>query len=414
MTVGDAASVAFAGPAIDAGGISHGLSHGSAMSRWMHPAVVVGLVLLHSVASWGECADPAPLTGTAVDRALREGVSVVREHAAARETLDNLATTQRVACWLDRRIDPSSPVTLQLQQTPLLLVFEAIAGQLDAACGRLGDTLLIGRSEEIDPLLTQAERLSNQLKMDRSVPAARRLELTRGRAVSWSDLDRPADILQSAAKLWGLTITNVDAVPHDLWAAGSIAGVDASEALSLVLGQFDLSFEWGPEVKSITIMPMPQGITVERGHRPKSLSSTEAEAAIQTVSPEAVVSQRGTSLLVTATVLQHDAIARRLGEVDLPAAVKTTSVPLARRKFTEVKILRKPAGEVLQALIAQRLPLKYDAAALTADGVDLTKLITLEFEQVTAEDLIAAVCTQAGLTYTIEGETVRLQAQPKK
>ena len=354
-------------------------------------------------------ADTPWLTGKKLNAALLQPVSVVREGAGLREILGRLAGVRRTACVLDRRIDPSQPVSLQLQQAPLRLAFDEAAAQVGAVCAPIGGTLLIGRAAEIDPLLTQAELLQTKLKRDRGVPAARRLTLLREREFSWDDLETPREIVDRIAGDWDLAIENAEVIPHDLWAAGSAAGVDVVQVLSLVLGQFGLSFEFQSGAKTIAIVPLPDRVIVEQTHRPQEMSLAAAAEVVSREWPEATVRRQRSTLQVTASMLEHEAIARRLGERPHLKTTNREPVPLSRMRFP-IRVVRKPVGAILQALAAQGVSIEYDADALTAAGADLTTLVTLEFQSATVEELLEALCEPAGMAYEIDGETVRLKA----
>lgn len=369
----------------------------------------IGLLL--TLPSWGKCDDPiAWVSAARLDAALNQGLSIFRERAEAREMLERLSHVSRVACLLDRRIDPSTPVSLQRSQVPLRLVIQDLADQLDAATGFLGATVLLGQREELDRLLTAAAVRKLELQRDRDIPAARRLMLARAKDIVWQDLDRPVDVLQRISEAWSIQLANVEDVPHDLWAGGTAADVDVVEALSLVLGQFDLSFEWVEAGAAVRVIPVQPGLSVARTHRPVGMSREDALRAIQAALPDVVVRESGTALEVVATALQQDEISRLLGEVSAPPLEPQAPTPLNQRRFP-VRIVRKPVGAILQALQSQGIDVQYDAAALQAAGVDLQTLVSLEFDSATAEEFFAALCEPAGLDFTIDGATVRIRGR---
>ncbi|MFV0443933.1 MAG: hypothetical protein ACK5Q5_10210 [Planctomycetaceae bacterium] len=358
--------------------------------------------------------EPVYRTAADLERVLRLPVTIVQAGSEIREVLRELSASQHVACWLDRRVDPSLPIALQMQQQPLQEVFDAVASEAGCVCCRLGDSLIVGRAEELDAWLTQAQELSHRLKQDRSIPANRRVLLARGATVEWQDLDEPAEVLQLLSKRWGLTISNPELLPHDLWAGGTLAGVDAVEAFSFVLGQFDLSFQWDTGGKSLTLIPLPTDVRLERTHRPKGVSLIAGIARIASRFPEVEVVEHGTSLLVRASVLQHAAIAIDLGEV-VPSrkpAARTTRP--GSRQFSKVQILRKSADDVLQALMAQGLEIEYDPVRLRSEGIDLSQRVTLDFESVSAEELMSAICLPLGLEYEVVGTRFLLRPKSKQ
>lgn len=387
-------------------------SAGEASRKRRWAAVLPSLAALVCLAAIPEAADRTWLTGKKLDDALRLPVSVFREAADLREMLDRLADIRQTAYVLDRRIDPSQTISLKLQQSPLRLAFKEVAAQADAVCCPLGATLVIGRSAEIDRYLTQAEVLQTALKQDRAIPSARRVALLRARDIRWADLDTPREVVTRIVQDWDLKVDNLEEIPHDLWASGTAVGVDAVQALSLVLGQFGLSFEWARSAKSIRIVPLPANAAVERTHRPKEMSAAGAMEVILAEWPQAETRLRGTAISVTATVLEHEAIAVRIGETPELTRGEQEPVPLSRRRFP-VRIVRKPVGDILAAMRQQGIDVDYDPQALTAAGINLQTLVTLEFENATAEELFDALCRPARLTYEIDGATVHVRPHPQ-
>lgn len=368
--------------------------------RWPWFAVLLANGVVLQMMSTALTAEPEWLTGAALEKALAQPVSISREAAPVRELLDQLAQSQRIAVRLDRRIDPSQPVSLQVQQQPLHTAFDEVARQVDARCAPLGETLLIGPTAELDRLLTQAEALQSRLKSDRSLPAARRLQLTRAHTLQWNELDRPADVLETIARQWQLEADNAADLPHDLWSGGTLVGVNAIEALSFLLGQFDRTVDWDAGMRSLRFVPLPVDVRIVRTHRLQG----RALAELRRLWPDVAVEQRGPAVAVTATALEHAAIAAWLGGAQPPAAAVT---PLDRRRFT-LRVVRSPLAAVLATLQAQGVPLDYDADALQAAGVDLQTLISIEFKAATLEELLVAICRPVGLQYAIDADGVRL------
>lgn len=369
------------------------------------------LALVLGLAGGGDIAgaEEAPwLTGAALDRAWQQPVSLFREAMPLRELLGTLAASQRTACLLDRRIDPSQPVSLAVTHTPLRQVVEEIAAQVGAACGRLGGTMLLGRREPLDRLLTEAAALQERLKRLADVSPQRRVQLLTPRTIAWEELDRPVEILERIARGWNLQIVNLERVPHDLWAAGTAVQVDAVEALSLVLGQFELSFAWRQRGEQVEIVPAPHRPTIVKTHRPRGVSPAEAAARVMQEYPDLTVVRRGAALEIQASVLQHEAIARLVGEVSDGGLKPTEPVPLSRRRFPQVRIIRKPLGAVLEALRQQGIEIVYDAEALRAGGVDLERLVTVELQNASVEDLFTALCASQGMRFELDEKAVRL------
>ncbi len=99
----------------------------------------------------------------------------------------------------------------------------------------------------------------------RSASAAGVAQLRTQRAtITWEDLERPADIVARIGRQFGLSIVGLEQVPHDLWAGAAIPDATASEALSLVLNQFDLTFEWLSDEAGVRLVHVPDQVAIER------------------------------------------------------------------------------------------------------------------------------------------------------
>lgn len=353
-------------------------------------------------------ADVNWLAGTAFNKSLVEPISIYRDRATVREMLARLAEFRRTACLLDRRIDPSRNVSLKISQVPLREALEEVARQIDADVGTLGATVIVGPLPELDRMLTLAAVRKQELSADLKVSSARRVQLARGREIAWADLDRPVDVLDQIGRAWDLGIDGRELVPHDLWAGGVMADVDAVEALSIVVGQYDLTFRWTDPGRKLALIPAPSAAAIERSHRAIGVSQAEGIARIQQHCPGCLVVREGTTLSVIASVKQHEQIAELLGELPTRRVRPAAPVPLSHRRFP-VRIVRKPLYAVLEALQSQGVPVEYDAAKLRAAGVDLEVLVSVEFENATAEELFSALCAPAGLEYDIDEQKVTLR-----
>src|ERR1700732_4914824 len=93
-------------------------------------------------------------------------------------------------------------------------------------------------------------------KRSASIAGAAELR-TQKATISWEDLERPAEIVSRIGQQFGLTIVGLEQVPHDLWAGAAIPDATVCEALSLVLNQFDLTFERLPGGAGVRLVRTP-------------------------------------------------------------------------------------------------------------------------------------------------------------
>jgi len=389
----------------------HGRS--TAFATW-HALLVVGLMTCclgteRSIAqSHGE-ERSGWLTGRPLDHELAKPVNIAMNRTSPRQVVTRLRQLHRIALLLDRRIDPDQPIDVQFTQISLNEALESFANQLEGELARIGGTLYIGPPAEVDRIRTLIALKSLETRhFDGEDAVRRQFELARGTTLVWEDLAEPAALLEQVAEAFHVKRLAGETVPHDLWGAGAIVDLNATEALCLLLGQFDLTFAWRENGAAIEIVPAPETVTVEREHRPRSISVAEAIEAVTLRWPDLSPQPRARSFTVAATAGQHDAIAELISPGrSAPEGPPASQGPLSRRRFT-LDATRAEAIAVLRTLQSQDVVVEYDAEVLQQAGIDLRTKVSLELDQATAEELLTQLCEPLGLRFEIDGKTVRL------
>lgn len=361
-----------------------------------------------------------PLTGGKFTAALDAPLSGSWVNAELRTLLTRIAETRRTALFLDRRLDPNRVLTFDSTGKTLRESLVEIVEPADAAMTQLGSTVVLAPIPAAGRLRTlaqlRAEELSAVVAGSKGTAVKPRLlTLAERRTLRWNDLDEPKSILELIATRWKLTIDGLDRVPHDLWAGGVLADVNASEALTIVLNGFDLTFEWLPDASGVRLVPVPETVTLERRYTPpRNLPLAEAIQKWTSEIPGLDAEADGKEIRVRGTLEQHEAVAALLK----PGAKSTTGskptkpvkggpVPLARRTFT-LKTRDAPASAILDKLKQSGLDIRYDAKQLKEDGVDLSKTIALDLSAASTRELFDAICKPIGARFVIDGETVKI------
>lgn len=348
-------------------------------------------------------------SGSDFRRELDKPVTVTRSDAELRPMFARLAADRGIAIVIDRRVDPGREIDANLAPSPLLHAIEQIAAQAEAVVSVVGDTVFVGSPESTAKLRTLCVLRAMELDEFGEALGPRDFELARTHSFAWDDLERPADLLLRVAQRGGLMVEGLELIPHDLWSGGTFVGVTPIEAVSLVLIQFDLTFEWTGAAEGIRLVPAPPQVAVTRTHAVRVIAPATARDLVQERFPDVPVEIAGRQLTATATVEQHADIAvlSRGDDPDEDVAVADFG-PLARRRFT-LRVVRQPAGAVLQTLQANDVDVQYDAEALAAAGIDLTTKISLDLKQATADELLTALCEPLGLEYEIQGEQILIR-----
>jgi hypothetical protein len=362
-----------------------------------------------------ESAQPALLTGADFERALEGiGPSASWSNVDLRRILREYSKHSKVAVLVDRRIDPTAVRSIDFANVTVREALAAIAEQNGAATCVVRNMVVIGPAGKLAKLRTLIQlRLDEVFGRNAKVPEGRRLELGKSLTLEYPDLQTPAELLDTIAGRYGLDVKGRELVPHDLWAGAILPETDAATALSLVLNQFDLTFQWTPGAQGVAIVPIPDVVQIERTYVPRG---TSAEVAVKTwteENPGMETEVQGKRIVVRATIEQHEAIAARLkpnANRAKKSATPSKTSSLKNRNFT-LTVRRIPAEAVMKRLEKEGIEFVYDAKDLSSAGVDLKSPISISIVEASADELFHAIFDPLKLSFTVEMSTVTLKPQ---
>ncbi len=369
---------------------------------------------------------PARLTGEQFAKALEKNLSGDWHHLDLRTFLKQLADENQTAVLLDRGIDPNQALDLELNFQPLAAGFQAAAKTAGAEFCILGNVVYFGPANRALKLRTLEQIRAAELSAIKTrLPKGRALELARSQTVHWNDLDEPRQFVVAVAAKAGVKIVNPEAVPHDLWATATLPKATMTEALSLILIQFDFTFTWNADASEIRLVPVPQIITVEKAYLPAGAPSKRASRAVwehflntaaktierQLPGASCRVDAANHRVLLSATLEQHESLSgtNRNSFQGKPAAGKP--LPIRRRQFT-FRVENVPAIDLFKKLEESGIEIQYDPAQLAAKKIDLNAFIKLDVKQATGEEFFKALCDPLGLKFTID-QNVTVTLTPK-
>jgi hypothetical protein len=345
------------------------------------------------------------LTGLNFEKALAQPTLVAWSNNPLREALRNLGDTHRIAVFVDRRVDPGRPLTLSLQNVPLEAVFDNVAQQLGLGVTYFESVVYLGPQAHTSRLRTLAELCAEER---RKLPAAARRTFSMPHRFSWSDFDTPRELLQRLSNLAGIEIIGQEQVPHDLWAGAELPRMNIANLLTLVLGQFDLTYEFEAGGRSISLVPVPENPAIVRNYP----GGRQADRIAQDWSarfPEAEITVRGSTVWVRALLEVHERIAgrKRPSERFSPQ----TGGPEARYTIRELKDV--PVGPTLEQLGRQLgFQVSFDQQAIQTAGISLDQRITVTVQDATVEEIFQQVGGAAGLAARRVGKTIEIK--PRK
>lgn len=282
---------------------------------------------------------------------------------------------------IDRRLDPTFPITLDCRGEPLHDVLDRVAAMVGGQVEVLASSVRIGPSS-VAGLASAAEQARNAELA--SLPPALRRTAHRRAAWTWPAAARPRDLLAATAREAGLQLDGLEAIPHDHLPAATLPMLSLAERLDLVLAHYDQRIAWttgGGEV-----VPLDAGMTArENPPRPAAASQSEpgpnpkAQATSQSQPQRKPTPRRGANPTTTR---------------------ETFSLRLAA-----------PLDQALAAVAARlSLDLTIDAPSLAARGIAPGEIARVDVREVSRAELLDAIVAPFGLAWSIDAGTLRVFA----
>jgi len=381
------------------------------VTTFAHGALVAALAVTAPGGTTNPIDTTAPWkTGALWHAQLAEPVETLWGNVPLRQALRDLERSERVAIWLDRRVDPGLPLELAGEGKPLGDVLGRIAQAHGLGVSLFEPVVYLGPAEAAARLRTVAQLRREEL---RRLPALAAAPFQRAAPSRWDDLAEPRVLVETLGRQAGIEIRGLERVPHDLWPAAEWPAMAWTDRLTLLLFPFDLAFRVEPSGRAVEIVPLPRDVAITRsypgGSDPQGLVSQWAALA-----PRSRIEIDGRRIVVHGLVEDHERI-KPSGPppsgVARPAAPSRPSLDHVRiERFT---VQNKPLREVLDHVGKQLgLVLQMDESALAAHGIALDRLISLEITNATVDELLGATLSPAGLRFTRRDRTVTIDAQP--
>jgi Arc/MetJ family transcription regulator len=379
---------------------------GSMNSSLPIAAVALLVWVLPSPNSWG---GGGWLTGPELEKRLGEPVDIVFGENPLREALAHLSRDKNVAILIDRRVDPGRKVEISLHQTPLTAAFGAIAEKCGLEISIVGPVVYFA-----PPYAACIERTLVALRQDDigRLPAVAARKLSQPKSMSWDDLAEPRRLLEKLGKEAGVEIAGLDQVPHDLWAAADLPPLSFVERMTLIAGQFNLTFAVSADGNRITLVPVPEKVELLRTYRTGRQAQIVAKK-YAALAPQARIQIAGDKILVAGLVEDHEAITAPPESV-ARSAPGASDAAFASKRYT-LKVAEKPIGPLLRQLADQlRLEIRIDADAVAQAGISLDKRVSFSVKNATVDELFRAALEPASLKFTRRGNTIQIEPSQKR
>lgn len=265
---------------------------------------------------------------------------------------------------VDRRLDPTTAITLVAAGEPCDAVLTAIATRAGGQVIDLAETIRIAPPAVAGRCLAAEQTRSQELSR---LPKPQRNALAEKAAWHWPAGSRPRDLVATAAAEAGIEIDGLDRIPHDHFPAAELAPLPLTDRLDLILFHFDLRMAWS---RSPT------------GSRPRGRIVSLPDATAAAAGPPA----------------------RR------PARQRPPQPPGSQQVYT--LRLEAPLEEALTAISRQLgLRLDLDAASLAAGGIAPREIARADVRSATRDALLDAILTPLALSWRIHEGTLRVWAE---
>ncbi len=309
-----------------------------------------------------------------------------------REALTGIADEARINLWIDRHVDPTSPVVAGPVGPTVYAAITKIAAQRDCVVMPVKNVLLVGRPEWVDQAASSV--LGLQLDDGRAAVAD----------IGWEDLTAPGEALQQAAALGAGEVDVTPELPHDLWPANKWKKIDRRVAATLVLAQFDL------RPKTTTSITEIETVAASNAILTRTYAINQPADAIRKLSDAMTAADRNVqiraekdSLTARGDVVAHRAAIKAMFELTEnnagPDPEKDTFT-LKRMTTSAENALRQLAGTARKTCVIEP-----DAAQACRQNV------SIEGQDLTLRELIDMVAKQADVTATWQDDTIVISAK---
>lgn len=314
-----------------------------------------------------------------------------------REALRGLANNQRIAIWLDRRVDPDHEIELLVTDATLQEALQRIGSEIGGGVCFVGSVAYLGSKPVTEKLATLAAIRRDEVKQ---LPTAARTRFATSAAWTWEELATPRELLSQLAQLAEAKVINSEQIPHDLWPAGDLPAMPLTDRMTLLLAGFDMTFELARDGSAIRLVPMPTQASIERSYSPKGALNAAA-TTIAAAFPGVGIKKDGARLAITGTFEEHEVIDRLIRGERIRRVETTPGI-----KRFDLRVENQPIGAIIKA-VAERegLQLQMDVSS----QAKLQQRISLDVKQLTLDELLDRALMSTGVEHRIAAGVLELR-----
>lgn len=321
--------------------------------------------------------EPQWATDKAFGEARHRPFSISWQAAPLRDRLNELARQQGISIFLDRRVDPRTPISLDASNVTMEQLLLQLCDQQELGFCRIGDSFYLGTKPTAHRLLIISEN-----------PSKTSTVLLKKAAFNWPDLTTPEQALNGLIAEADLKLENADLLPHDLMASGNTPPMTLGRRLRLLLIQFDLDYELKRNSKTLSLRraeDLPETGSVRFSDVDLSLAQYQA---IKAKATDSRMRRRKSSITITGPIEELVMVRDFI--------VKSFSPPVGAAGDQQFTL--KVTSRRLDVLAAVGKQLQMPLDTSSADPETMAEVVSLSVANVSLQELLDQIVAGSGAT----------------
>ena len=333
-------------------------------------------------------------TGQSFQRQLDAPTSVSWTNLPLQGAVDSLSKRHQVAIWIDRRIDPNQPLTINATGS-LRDVLQRMGDQLQFHVGSVDSVVYLGPESTAPKLATLSVKIHEQV---RRFPNSRRTWLRRS-VWSWPQPTEPQKLLKAEAQRFRFSIQALDEIPHDLFAGREFPSLRTIDKLALVAAGFGKTISFTEDGKACRLIDIPQDVSIRKTYTVTNAKASSIDELRQKLT-SSELQVDGKRWTVDGTWEDHQYTLKWLSNT-LP--VPMTRPPLSDRRYT-LKAENQRVRDLVRAAAGNAGYKIQDDEVSKAMG----QRTSVNVKNATFDELMRKILEPHKVRYEVEGEILKL------
>jgi hypothetical protein len=191
------------------------------------------------------------LTGSKLDQLNSELFSLTWRDSPIRERLIRLSRQKKVALFIDRRIDPSTPVDISVTDVSFEHFLWRVAASHDWGVARLDDFYFLGPADTAAALPILWQQLKEENRKHRN---QFQVDWNQREKFYLPALSSPGDALDRLSRVYGFQVES-EKLPHDLWFETDLPALTLDQRVALLVVGFGRWIERSNDGELVRLIP---------------------------------------------------------------------------------------------------------------------------------------------------------------